>query len=44
MNETLNTDKSCWDHSSHEDFYKYYANESLSEATQQRFGRVKDMM
>jgi 2-polyprenyl-6-hydroxyphenyl methylase/3-demethylubiquinone-9 3-methyltransferase len=44
MTESLDTDKSCWDHSSHEDFYKYYANESLSEATQQRFGRVKDMM
>lgn len=44
MTESLNADKPGWDHSTHEDFYNYYANESLSEATQQRFRRVKDMM
>src|SRR4051794_13497922 len=30
------------DHTSHPDFYEYYANESQSEATAERFGRVQD--
>ena len=38
------TSREPWDHSTHADFYEYYANESQSEATAQRFGRVKDTM
>src|SRR6188508_1022792 len=30
-----------WDHSSHPDFFEYYANESQSEATAQRFRGVQ---
>jgi len=44
MTESVEVGKAGWDHSTHEDFYDYYANESLSAATRQRFGRVKDMM
>ncbi len=31
-----------WDHSTHRNFYDYYADASASEATRQRFRRVKD--
>jgi len=44
MTERIEAGKAGWDHSSHEDFYSYYANESLSAATRERFQRVKDMM
>ena len=30
----------AWDHTTHREFYEYYAGESESEATLQRFGRV----
>jgi 2-polyprenyl-6-hydroxyphenyl methylase/3-demethylubiquinone-9 3-methyltransferase len=44
MTENVGADEADWDHSTHEDFFKYYANESLGESTQKRFQRVKDMM
>jgi 2-polyprenyl-6-hydroxyphenyl methylase/3-demethylubiquinone-9 3-methyltransferase len=44
MTGRLDAGRAGWDHSTHEDFYNYYANESLSEATRERFARVKDMM
>lgn len=36
-NGTASGDGNAWDHSSHQDFFDYYARESQSEATLQRF-------
>lgn len=43
MSENNNPEPN-WDTSSHEDFYKYYEQQSLSEATKERFRAVRDMM
>lgn len=34
----------AWDHSSHDEFYRYYASESLNEATLDRFRRQRDLV
>ena len=36
-----NRHENSWDHSTHEDFFDYYANESRSEATLQRFRGIQ---
>lgn len=37
-------DQQTWDTSSHEDFYQYYKNKSLSPATMERFGATTDTL
>ena len=34
----------AWDHSSHENFYDYYARESQNQKTRDRFGTLRDMI
>src|SRR6185437_11933870 len=36
--------RASWDHTTHEAFYEYYANASATEATRERFKRVKDVI
>jgi 2-polyprenyl-3-methyl-5-hydroxy-6-metoxy-1,4-benzoquinol methylase len=42
MPKSLNRCGNVWDHSTHQDFYDYYAKESQSDATIQRFRRTQD--
>src|SRR5688572_27629870 len=41
MTKTDEATGAAWDHTTHPDFYEYYANESQSEATVQRFRSVQ---
>jgi ubiquinone/menaquinone biosynthesis C-methylase UbiE len=42
MENTVNTPDKTWDHSTHENFYDYYAGESASEEALGRMRRVRD--
>ena len=42
-NQSSSTD-AAWDHATHQNFYEYYAKESESETTRQRFRRVQEVV